>query len=231
MVISFALRRLNVFIRAMRTALIVGISGDCGKSLLQGLLNNRHYKQIVVLTRRENRRLKNIHLKRVMVDFARMQDNIAHFQEVDDVFCLLGTEYIDTRNLDEASKFDYEYPLSVAQVAKEAGVKNFYLLNPSKLDINSTNKIISTRARLELEIGRLGFENFVVFRVNKIRGPVNMESTLYATKKGVGSLINLLGMGLINKIKATPSNILSQKIITTALSNLDNKKEFLPEDY
>ena len=149
----------------MRIALLVGISGKIGKSLLDALLNNRHYMKTIVLTRHENRRLKNIHLKKVTVDFSMVENNLEDFNEVDDVFCLLGTDYINTTKIEDASLFDYEYPLNVARIAKKAGVKNFYLLSSSKSNIQANSEKLKVRAKLENQIDALGFENFYMFKI------------------------------------------------------------------
>jgi putative NADH-flavin reductase len=63
----------------MRIGLIVGVSGRIGNSLLESLLNNRRYKKVILLSRRENKRKGNIHLKKVNVDFADMENYSEEF--------------------------------------------------------------------------------------------------------------------------------------------------------
>ena len=215
----------------MRIGLIAGISGSLGKSLLDALLNNRKYKKVVVLTRRENRQLRNIHLKKVNVDFTAIGDYAEEFKVVDDVYCLLGTDYINTLNLDDAPMFDYEYPLSLAKVAKNEGVKNFFLINPTQASNSSTTEKYRIRAKLANEIGLLGFENFYIFNVNKISKPSNQASVLFVMSKSFGKVFNTISFGILNKIKATPSNILADKMIEVALSNPLEKKIFHAKDY
>ncbi len=215
----------------MRVALLVGISGKAGKALMDGLINSRHYKKVIVFTRRENRRIKNIHLKKVIVDFEKIEDYGSEFKEADDVFCLLGTDYISTLRLDDASMFEYEYPIKVAQAAKENGVKNFFLLNPTKANLKSNKDKMKLRAKLALEIQQLGFDNFFIFKVNAIGEPVNIESSMFAAIKGIGTIINLVGMGLLDKVRPTPANLVAKKMIEVAISNPLEKKEFLPQDY
>ena len=214
----------------MRIALLVGISGKIGKSLLDALLLNKHYKKTIVLTRHENRRLKNIHLKKVPVDFTKMDNNLDDFSEVDDVFCLLGTDYINTAKIDDASMFDYEYPLNFAKTAKKAGVRNFYLLSSSSASENAKNDKLKIRAKLEKEIEALNFENFYMFKINRIGKPIKVDSTFYIAQKGISSFINTISMGGLNKIKSTPSNILANKFLEVAVSNPLEKRVFFPSD-
>ncbi|OYU96059.1 MAG: hypothetical protein CFE21_06510 [Bacteroidetes bacterium B1(2017)] len=215
----------------MRTALITGISGKIGKEMMEALVNNRHYKRIVVFTRRDNHRLKNIHIKKVLVDFSDIQKSSTEFEGIDDVFCFLGTDYISTTKLDDGANFEFDYPYEFAKVAKATGVKNFYLLNSNKANANSNSEKYKLRARLEQEIENLGFENFIVFRVNNIKLPVNLDSTLYAAKKSLSSVFRVIGLGNINKFAKTPSNLLAKKMIETALASTKEKTRFLPSDY
>lgn len=217
-------------IRTMRIALLVGISGKIGKSLLEALLLNKHYKKTIVLTRHENRRLKNIHLKKVSVDFTNLDNNLGDFSEVDDVFCLLGTDYINTSKIDDASMFDYEYPLNFAKTAKKAGVKNFYLLTSSNASENAKKDKLKIRAKLEKEIDALNFEHFYMFKINRIGKPINVDSGLYIAKKGISSFINTISMGGLNKIISTPANILANKFLEVAVSNPLEKRVFFPSD-
>ncbi|MBC7381526.1 MAG: NAD(P)H-binding protein [Bacteroidia bacterium] len=215
----------------MRVAILVGISGKTGKALMEGLIKSRHYKKVIILTRRENRRLKNLHLKKVIVDFSRIEDYSQEFEEADDVFCLLGTDYISTYKLDDAAMFEYEYPVKLAHAAKNNGVKNFFLLNPTRADLKSTKDKMKVRAKLAEEIQQMGFDNFCLFKVNAIAEPVDTDSSMFAARKGLGTIINMVGMGLIDKLRPTPANLVANKMIAVAISNPLEKKEFLPQDY
>ncbi|MDZ4667648.1 MAG: hypothetical protein SGJ00_07170 [bacterium] len=214
----------------MRIALLVGISGKLGKSLLDALINSKHYKKTVVLTRHDNRRLKNIHLKKIKIDFGNLGQYQNEFNEVDDVFCILGTDYINTKNLEDASLFDYEYPLGIAKVAHAAGVKNFFLINSPNSNIDSSSQKFKIRAKLKNDIEALNFQNFCTFNVNRVGNPVNFNSSLYAARKGIGSLVNTISLGVLNKVKSTPANILAAKMIEVAVSNPLETKDFYPGD-
>jgi hypothetical protein len=215
----------------MRVGLLVGVSGRIGNSLLESLLNNRRYKKVILLTRRKNKRLSNIHLKKVSVNFSDMENYAEEFNEVNDVYCLLGTDFINTIDLEDAPMFDYEYPLSIAKVAKNQGVKSFILINPSKASITSNVDKYKIRAKLVAEIKLLGFENFYVFNVNKIDKSTNLKSTLFLINKNLGNLVNLIGCKLLHKNKSVPANVLARKMIEVAISNPLEKKEFHTIDY
>lgn len=215
----------------MRMSIIAGISGEAGKVLMETMLNNRHFRKIIVLTRRENKRIKNIHLKKVIVDFSDMEGQAQEFEGVDDVFCLLGTEFISTHQLDDANKFDYEYPMKLAVTAKKMGVRNFVLLNSVKATADAKSEKHRLRYKLASEIEAMGFDNFFHFQVNGVSSPVNVRSSLFAAKKGIGSIVNIFSFNLLSQIKKTPANILVGKMLEAVVSTQNDKRVFLPKDY
>jgi nucleoside-diphosphate-sugar epimerase len=215
----------------MRRALLVGISGRIGKELMEALLNDIRYKRITVLTRHEGRRLKNIHLEVVKTDFSNLDEHISDFEGIDDVYCLLDSEFINTNNVSDAELFDFEYPLNIAQVAEKAGVKNFVLLNHSEASLKNNLQKWNKRVKLEGIIREMNFENIYTFKVNGISKPVNAKGALYNLSNKMGMLLNTLSLGYVNKIKLTPANVLAKNMIATVSNNTKDKKEFSPKDY
>ena len=214
----------------MRNALIVGISGSIGQALLENLLNNRHYKKVIILTRRDSRRFKNIHIQSVLVDFARLEDTKFAFEGVDDVFCLLGKEFINTTGLKDADQFEYDVPLSIAKLANESGVKNFFLLSNTKANHQSDNPLFKMRGQLQMEIEKLHFTKLYVFKVNGISSSVRIDSNSYSVKKTFGGVLNKIGLGFYDKIFTTPANILAEKMVFAAVNDDSSRREFLPKD-
>jgi nucleoside-diphosphate-sugar epimerase len=215
----------------MRRALLVGISGRIGKELMEALLNDIRYKRITVLTRHEGRRLKNIHLQVVKTDFSNLDEHISDFEGIDDVYCLLDSDFINTNNVSDAELFDFEYPLNIAQVAEKAGVKNFVLLNHSEASLKNNLQKWNKRVKLEGIIREMNFENIYTFKVNGISKPVNAKGALYNLSNKMGMLLNTLSLGYVNKIKLTPANVLAKNMIATVSNNTKDKKEFGPKDY
>jgi hypothetical protein len=184
-----------------------------------------------VLTRHEGRRLKNIHLQVVKTDFSNLDEHISDFEGIDDVYCLLDSEFINTNNVSDAELFDFEYPLNIAQVAEKAGVKNFVLLNHSEASLKNNLQKWNKRVKLEGIIREMNFENIYTFKVNGISKPVNAKGALYNLSNKMGMLLNTLSLGYVNKIKLTPANVLAKNMIATVSNNTKDKKEFGPKDY
>lgn len=215
----------------MRKALLVGISGRLGSALLDALLADIKYKGVTVLTRYEGKRLKNIHLKVVRVNFSNIEAYLDSFEGVDDVFCLLGSDFINTNNISDTELFDYEYPLSIARVAKQAGVQNFILLNSHKAESENNHPKWSKRAALELEVKKLQFENLYIFRVNQIIKSIANKNKFLSVRNLFWKFIQAVSFGKFTNVMPTPANVLAQKMIATITLSTEDKREFSPKDY
>jgi hypothetical protein len=143
----------------------------------------------------------------------------------------LGSDFINTTQVTDTDLFDYEYPLSVAKVAKQAGVKSFVLLNNSKSSLALQHPKFAKRAALELEIQRLQFENLYIFRVNKIAKSIESKNNYFSFSKVIWNFMQVTSFGKLNKYLPTPANVLAQKMVNAvSVDTLDNR-EFSPSDY
>ena len=211
------------FIRGMRTALIVGITGHVGKRLIDKLLNSRSYRRLHSISRKDHRKIKNIHLVKHIVDFDNLEAHRDIFEQVEEVFCLVGSAYVNMNNQDEPEKLDYDYPIHVAKLAKSSGVKRFLLINPTMNKLNSSDPVMQKRKKLEDEIQCMGFEDFHVIRANKVTASKHWITPRKKWMKFVSFLGELIGKnpGGYNRI---PGNILADEIFSWALSRRKLKK-------
>ena len=198
----------------MRRAMVVGVSGNLGKLLVQKLVNNKLYKYVIVFTRMNERKLKHIHIKKVIVDFKQIEQYQSHFLEIDEVFCLLGSQYSSDKLLEDANTLDFEIPLAIANMAKQSGVKRFVLLNPN-CEHNQSTTYLKTRWKLEKEIARLGFEDFKVFRVNQIAIAKRWMSIRKKIKVFYLNILRLTGKKIEGYLQV-PANILVEDITNWA---------------
>ena len=196
----------------MRRAMVVGVSGNLGKLLVQKLVNNKMYRFVTVFTRVNERKFKHVHVKKVIVDFKQIEQYQTHFLEIDEVFCLLGSQYSSDKLLEDANTLDFEIPLAIANMAKQSGVKRFVLLNPNCEHNQSTN-YLKSRWKLEKEIAKLGFEDFKVFRVNQIAIAKRWMSIRKKIKLFYINLLRLTGKKIEGYLQV-PANILVEDMAT-----------------
>ena len=119
----------------MKTALIVGASGLVGGLVLEKLLNDDSYSQIISLTRKASLK-SNPKLKEILVDFNKLDDYAAEIK-ADVIFCCLGTTIKVAGSKEAFKKVDFEYPLKVAQLAKQNGSSTYLLITALGASKNS----------------------------------------------------------------------------------------------
>jgi hypothetical protein len=201
----------------MRTAMVVGMSGHTGKKLIEKLLVSRTYRRVVTLSRRDDRKQKNIHLLKHIVDFENLEPYRSVFESCDEVFCLLGKEYVNAKVQTEIDNLAYVYPIAVAKMAKQVGIKRFLLLNPTTDKLESNDPEMQLRKKLENEISSLGFEDFHVVRVGKIQKPKHWITPRRKWMSIIKTIKRILGKNT-DGFGSIPANILADEIFIWANS-------------
>lgn len=130
-----------------KTVLVIGATGLVGKTLVNKLLVNRDYDKIVVLVRRKLN-INHPKLVEFIVNFDRLGDEYPNL-DIDDVYCCMGTTIKKAKTKERMYQIDVGYPLTVAKLAKEKGLKQFILV--SSMGANSDSKFFYMRMKGELE--------------------------------------------------------------------------------
>ncbi len=152
-----------------KTALLVGATGLIGSQLLPLLLADSRYQEIRVLTRR-SLQVKHANLKEVVIDFAKLAEFDEKFFAVDDVFCCLGTTMKQAGSKAAFMKVDKDYPLLIADKAKQAGAKQFLLV--SALGANAKSPFFYNKVKGEVEaaLAKKDFAALQIFRPSLLLG-------------------------------------------------------------
>ncbi|RQO67664.1 nucleoside-diphosphate sugar epimerase [Pedobacter sp. KBW06] len=130
-----------------KKAVLFGASGLIGESLLEQLLSNSNYKEVLIVGRKKLER-QHPKLKQLVVDFDKLSDYALQIQG-DVVFCCLGTTKNKTPDQVQYKKIDYQYPLDAAAIAQSNGTEQYHLV--SALGANPSSSIFYTKTKGEVE--------------------------------------------------------------------------------
>lgn len=130
-----------------KSALLAGASGLVGHELLHFLLESSNYESVKILVRKYID-VQHPKLEQVLVDFNRLGNYEEHLN-VNDVYCCLGTTIKKAGSQEAFRKVDYEYPLKLAELAKQHNVNNFLVV--SALGANAASNVFYSRTKGELE--------------------------------------------------------------------------------
>jgi len=184
----------------MATALIVGSTGLIGSQLLELLLEDDHYQQIIAVSRtplpNTNPKLKN-----VLVDFKSFKNKKEELK-ADDVFCCLGTTIKKAKSKEAFREIDFSYPMLVAELTKALGAKQYFLV--SALGASKSSSVFYNQVKGEVEeaIKGLGFESYHVFRPSLLLGP---RVEVRAGEKSMQKVFTAIDFLIPKKYKAIDS--------------------------
>jgi len=133
----------------MKKAIVIGATGMVGSQLIQLLIENKEYSEIVSLVRRESG-VKDPKLKEYIINFDE-PEKWSNYVTGDVLFSALGTTIGQAKTKAAQYKVDVTYQLTVAQIA----AKNFYL---------------KMKGELEKSIHTLPFETISILRPGLLAG-------------------------------------------------------------
>src|ERR1700742_1490359 len=118
-------------------AIIAGASGLIGSKLLNILLNEPGYDEVLVLVRRELP-IEHQKLVQLIVDFDKLDKHVVAING-HAIFCCLGSTKKKTPDLNIYRKIDHDYPVKLAQIGKQNGVDQYHLVSSIGADSKSSN--------------------------------------------------------------------------------------------
>jgi uncharacterized protein YbjT (DUF2867 family) len=153
-----------------KTAAIIGATGLIGSKLLNRLLDDPYFEQVVVIARRP---LSVSHKKArvVVVDFSDRKLFGQAINGSDMVFCAVGTTQQKVKGDKIAyRKVDYDIPVTAAQLCAEHGVGQFLLVSSIGADSRSGGFYLKLKGEVEDAVKDLDLPSTSVFRPSMLLG-------------------------------------------------------------
>jgi len=187
-------------------ALIIGATGATGKDLVNILLQDPHYTEVVTFVRR--REMTHPKLVEVLTDFDRLED-VSEYIKGDVWFSCLGTTLKAAGTQDKQWHIDYEIPLKFAEIAKRNGVLSMVLLSAYGASPASRVFYSKMKGQLEEDIARLAFDQYIIFKP----GILVRRGT---DRSGENVMVRLLEfvnrLGIARKFRPLPTAVLAEKL-------------------
>lgn len=188
-------------------ALIIGATGATGKDLVNILLLDASYSEIVIFVRRLTG-IINPKLKEIITDFDQLEE-VAALINGDILFSCLGTTLKAAGSKEKQWHIDYEIPLQFAEMAKRNGVSQMVLLSAYGASVTSKMFYSQLKGKLEDAISKLMFASFVIFRP----GLLLRKDTNRTGERISAAVLHFLNrLGLVRKLKPMPTIILAEKM-------------------
>lgn len=200
-----------------KKAIIAGASGLIGSNLLNILLQQAFYDEVLVLVRKE---LPIIHYKLVqlVVDFNKLEN---HSQAINGhtLFCCLGSTKKKTPDLKEYRKIDHDYPVALAQLTKQNGVEQYHLVSSIGADSNSSNFYNRMKGETGDDIQKIGLKCLHIYEPSILIGNRKESRPLERIVTGLMKVIDPLLIGSLKKYRSIPAQTVAMAMYNESLKN------------
>jgi len=196
----------------MKKAIVIGATGMVGTQLIQSLIKNKNYSEILSLVRRPSG-FTNPKLTEQVINFD--EPETWKKQVTGDVlFSTLGTTIAQAKTKEAQYKVDFTYQYTVAKIAAENGVTHYVLI--SSAGANSKSKIFYTKMKgeLEKEVQKLPFEIISIIKPSVLVGDRIQNRP---GEKMAYTLLNILNkIGFFKRYRPIHAIIVAKAMIVAA---------------
>ncbi len=200
-----------------KKAIIVGASGLIGSILLKLLLDNDSYDAVLILVRKELL-LSHKKLTQKVIDFDKLSgygENIMG----DALFCCLGSTRKKTPNLADYRKIDHDYPLQLAQIAKQNGIKQYHLVSAVGANSQSSNFYTKMKGEIEDELKKIGLDCLHIYQPSFLTGNRQEQRSREGVAVLIMKILNPFLIGGLKKYRSIPAETVAKAMLNESLKN------------
>jgi uncharacterized protein YbjT (DUF2867 family) len=195
--------------------LLVGATGLVGSHVLDLALSDIRISKIVVLTRSAitldpNTKPK---LEIIQTDFEDLPQS-ANWWQVDSVICTLGTTIRKAKTKEQFRRVDYDYPLAVANIARQHNASSFVLNSSMGANVSSRFFYNQVKGDIEAALTKLDFPSITIVRPGLIEG--DRKEKRFGEQIMVG-VLKIFGVILPKAMRLNPARKIAQLMIKSAL--------------
>ena len=181
-------------------AIIAGSSGLIGSNLLDILLQEAFYDEVLILVRKELA-IQHPKLSQLVIDFDQLE-TYANQLTGHAIFCCLGTTRHKTPDRAIYRKIDHDYPLILAQLAHKNGVEQYHLVSSVGANAASSTFYIKTKGETEADIQQVNFPALHIYRPSLLTGNRTEKRVEEKIVTGLFKIIDPLLFGGLKKYRS-----------------------------
>lgn len=196
----------------MRKAIVIGSTGMVGTQLVNLLLDNESFTEIISLVRKASG-----------VNHPKLTEHIINFDKPDEwkelvkgdvLFSAMGSTLARAKTKDFQYKVDFTYQYETAKSAVENGVPCYVLVSSAGANPNSVNFYLNMKGVLEKEINRLPFKTTQIFRPGQLDG--NRKENRLGEKLALKLTYFANKLGLFKKYRPIQGSELAKAMIAAS---------------
>ena len=205
-------------------AIIIGSTGLIGSSLIEALLKNENYEQVIALVRKpcisQNKKLFYIETNFKQLDL--MADKI----KGDCLFICIGSTMAKAGSKEAFLKVDYDLPVDVAHLAIKNGINSCIAVSSLGADAESSNFYLQTKGKMEQAIEKLGFQKTVFMRPSLLLGARKEFRLGELIGKFFMTLLNPVFIRSFKKYRGIHCQTVAKAMLIASLQEIKGTKKF-----
>lgn len=174
-----------------QTALLFGASGLTGGQLLQQLLQDSAYRQVISFGRRKQA-VVHPKLSQQLLDIDNPND-LLNNMKADALFCCLGTTIRKAGSQQAFRKVDHDFVVNLMRMAEKNKIPRFIVISSIGANAGSRNFYLRTKGEMEVALIKADIAYKTIVRPSLIMGNRNEwrmgESVAVALMKLIGPLM------------------------------------------
>jgi len=151
----------------MRAAIVVGATGLTGTSLVEQLCENDEYVSVTVIARRAPA-FTHPKLEVKIRNLDTLEEKDLEF--ANELYCCLGTTIKKAGSREQFEKVDFEYPLTIASLAKKRGIPHMLIITAMGANEKSPFYYNRVKGKLEHDLMELGLQRLSIIRPSLLVG-------------------------------------------------------------
>ena len=151
-----------------RSALVAGATGLVGSHVLELLLADPQWSQVVTVGRRKTSN-QHAKLEQRVLDLSELE-SVRDLPHIDDVFCCLGTTIKQAGSQPAFRLVDHDFVVGLARAGLRAGATQFLLVSAIGADPESRVFYSRVKGETEAAIRKLSYRGIQIFRPSLLLG-------------------------------------------------------------
>jgi uncharacterized protein YbjT (DUF2867 family) len=205
--------------QVMKKAILFGASGFVGSHLLNELLKDKSYEQIIIIVRKAPD-VQHPKLKMLIGDYHSLPA-LKEQLVADEIFIALGTTKRNTPDRDQYYVTDHDYPVLAAKIAREQGAQSIFIVTAVGSNAASRFFYIRTKGETERDILALDFGHTHIFQPSMILGRSEGERPLESFLNRSWRAIDPIFRGKWNKYKGIDGKDIARAMRKAAKTQTD----------
>lgn len=207
-------------------ALVLGASGLIGSELLALLIADPDFSKVTLLLRKPLE-VKDAKVIQHVVDFGQAESWRDKFENVDLVFCAVGTTRNKTPNLVDYRKVDYDIPMHAIAFSESAQVEKFMLVSSVGADAKSKNFYLKIKGEVEDVLEKAQIPVRGVFQPSLLLGKRKEKRFGENLARIIMPVFNFL---IPTKYKAIQADCVANAMVVASKIQQENTRTYLYKD-